>query len=207
MAKIKWARGFSPLFERRFKNIKGTLMKSIQKDLRAWFITFVTHNTRHSERMRKHNVILGKPVIFSESQEIEMTKYILQIKQENNLQILAYNICRDHVHMVLVCEETERDNIVRKIKGKSAYLYKANNNVKEQLTLWAQKYNYMHVENEEILINMCEYVIDNRIKHNLSSNKGLQPLLGEMLCTIEEAFSQVEGQGAKAPCLSEYVLK
>lgn len=177
-------------------------MKNIQKDLRAWFITFVTHNTRRSERMRKHNIMLGKPIIFSESQEIEITKYILQIKQENNLKILSYNICRDHIHMILVCENAERDNIIRKIKSKSTYLYKINNNIEEQLTLWAQKYNYMHIEGDEILEKMYNYIVNNRIKHNLSSNKGFQPLVSQMLCTVEEAFSQVERQGAKAPCLS-----
>lgn len=178
-------------------------MKNIQKDLRAWFITFVTHNTRRSERMRKNNIMLCESVIFSESQEMEITKYILQVKNENSLKILAYNICQDHVHLILVCENAERNNIVRKIKSKSTYLYKVNNNIKEQLTLWAQKYNYMHVENDEALVNMCEYVINNRTKHNLFANKGLQPLVCDMLCTIKEAFFQVKGQGAKSPCLNE----
>lgn len=160
------------------------------KDLKVWFITFVTHNTRCSERMRKNNVRLGEPVIFSDLQEIEITKYFLQIKKENDLRILAYNICREHVHMILVCEDKERDNIVRKIKSKSTYLYKKNNNMLEPFHLWAQKYNYRHVGQDETLENMYHYVMNNRIKHNLPQNKGFKPLVTKMLCTIEEAFSQ-----------------
>ena len=164
--------------------------KTTQKDLRAWFITFVTHNTRYSERMHKNNVRLGTPVIFSENQEIEITKYILQIKHENYLKILAYNICKNHVHMILVCEEYERDNIIRKIKSKSTYLYKINHNIIEELHIWAQKYNYKYVEQDKTLENMYDYINNNRIKHNLAPNKGFKPLVREMTCTIEEAFSQ-----------------
>jgi len=161
---------------------------SNQKNLKAWFITFVTHNTRCSERMRKHNVQLGTPTIFSEQQELEITKYILQIKQENNLKILAYNICRDHVHMILICEETERDNIICKIKGKSTYLFKLNNNIYENLHLWAQKYDYKYIEQDESLENIYSYVVNNRLKHGLTENKGLKPLVYDMVCTIEESF-------------------
>jgi len=163
-----------------------------KKDLRAWLITFVTHNTRCSERMRKHNIKLGTPVIFSTEQEIEITKWILQIKQENNLKILAYNICRDHLHMILVCEEVERDNIIRKIKSKSTYLYKINHKISKELHIWAQKYNYKHIKNDEALEDMYNYVINNRIKHELPPNKGFKPLVDNLLCTAEEAFSQNE---------------
>lgn len=179
--------------------------KTITKELKSWFITFVTHNTRCSERMRKNNVKLGTPVIFSENEEIEITKYILQIKQENNLKILAYNICRDHVHMILVCEESERDKIIRKLKGKSTQLFKQNHNITEELHLWAQKYNHKYVERNKTFENMYTYIVNNRIKHQLAQNKGLQPLVCGITCTIEEAFSQEQylQQGTKVPCLEE----
>lgn len=167
-----------------------TETKTTQKDLKPWFITFVTHNTRISERMRKHNVKLGVPVILSANQEVEITKYILQIKQENDLKILAYNICRDHVHLILVCEDAERDNIIRKIKSKSTYLYKKNHKLSGELHIWAQKYNHKFIEQDETLENMYNYVVNNRIKHNLPSNKGFKPLVCRMISTVEEAFSQ-----------------
>ena len=109
---------------------------------RAYHITFVTHNSRVSERMMEFGVKVGEPVILNDEKEVEITRYIAQIVKEDRLRIVAYNICRDHVHMVLVCAEEQRDNIVRKLKGKSTQLYKQNHNISGKFSLWAQKYSY-----------------------------------------------------------------
>jgi len=68
----------------------------------------------------------------NESQEVTVTRSIAEIVREDKLRILAYNICRDHVHLALVCEERDRDNIVRKLKGKSAQKYKETYRIEEE---------------------------------------------------------------------------
>ncbi len=62
----------------------------------------------------------GEPVWLSEKEEIVVTKTIAEIAENDNLNIIAYNICSDYVHILLVCEEENLPKIVQKIKSMSA---------------------------------------------------------------------------------------
>ncbi len=106
----------------------------IQKLL--YHITWVTHNSRVSERMKKYSKNKGlQPLVLNIKQEIEITSYISKIVNEDGLKITAYNICADHIHLILFSDEIKRDNIVRKLKGKSTQLYKENRNINDQFSL------------------------------------------------------------------------
>lgn len=157
-------------------------------NLSIYHITWVTHNSRVSERMVVFGILGENPLILSGDEEIEITKYILQIVRGDNLKVINYNICRDHVHLLLACQEKKRDNIVRKLKGKSTQLYKENHNLKEEFHLWAQKYSCTYIEKDEHLENAIEYIKNNRKKHNLPENKRLKSLIAKMVTPYEEIF-------------------
>ena len=74
--------------------------------------------------------------------------------------MMAYNICRDHVHLLLVCEKVELPNIIRKLKGKSSQKLKEYHQIdkKEKFTLWAQKYGTKEIESEKQLWSTIEYI-------------------------------------------------
>lgn len=157
-------------------------------------VTWVTHNTRMSERMVEHGVVLGEPVIFSQKVEVLITKFILDIVVEDNLKVLAYNICRDHIHIILVCSPKRLTNIVRKLKGKSTQLLKNYLHIPkdEVFILWAQKFHRRTIDDHNYLQNALYYISSNREKHGLKPNKGLQPLVHLMLCDFESAFCNEE---------------
>ncbi|MCB0703585.1 MAG: N-6 DNA methylase, partial [Ignavibacteriae bacterium] len=215
-----------------------------EKQKKAFHITWVTHNSRTSQRMMEYKVSKGNGVWLTDEMEVEITKTIIQIVEEDKLNVMAYNICGDHVHILLVCEEDEIPNIVRKMKSKSAIvcnkliyatrelapLQKEGADDKgtssfdtsgldqnkgtsslvtdgdEQLQgsgtnkkgkklynpLWAQKYSKTYIEDEEKLYNTITYIANNRTKHNLPLNKGLQPLVTErqhpLYCSYDYAF-------------------
>src|SRR5690606_14646013 len=114
--------------------------------------------------------------------EILVTKEIADIVKEDNLNVMAYNICGDHIHMLLVCEPDELSNIVRKVKGRSSQKLKEHLGVpkEEKFTLWAQKFNRKPITDRDGLANVQQYIFHNREKHNLPpldpEDKGLQPL-------------------------------
>lgn len=84
-----------------------------ESDKRAWHVTCATHNSRYSQRMFDNYVKLGTPVWLSEKEELIVTETIAEIAAKDKLNILAYNICGDHMHILLVCEKAElqwRDN-------------------------------------------------------------------------------------------------
>jgi type I restriction-modification system DNA methylase subunit len=91
-----------------------------KKEKKIWHVTTATHNSRYSQRMFDNFVKAGEPVWLSEKEEIIVTETISEIADNDKLNIVAYNICGDHAHLVLVCEEEELQKIVQKIKSMSA---------------------------------------------------------------------------------------
>ena len=100
-----------------------------EKDKKAFHITTATHDSRTSERMIKYKVRerrdhgtrpLADPEWLSVEEELIVTKLVSEIVIEDQLNVMAYNICEDHMHLLLVCEEEEVQRIMQKIKSKTA---------------------------------------------------------------------------------------
>lgn len=144
---------------------------------KPFFITWVTHNSRISQRMIDYKIKKGEPVFFNNEQEIEITRYIFSIVKEKEIKVITYNICRDHIHIIIVCKYSELDSIVRILKGKTTFLYKKNNNISEPIKIWAQKYNCSFIETEEKLYNSIRYIKNNRKKHNLTESYEIEQLV------------------------------
>ena len=125
-------------------------------------------------------------LVLNTNMELEITSHIKRIVIEDKINLLAYNICHDHIHIILVCEEENREKIIRKLKGKSAQYFKKNHNIKKTFNLWAQKYNSRCIETEEQLASAYDYVINNRMKHGLPENPDLERTIEEMLTPYDE---------------------
>lgn len=162
-----------------------------KKHKQAFHVTWVSHNARTSQRMIEYKIKKGEGIWLDEELEMVVAKALAEMITEDKLNVMTFNICGDHVHMLLVCEPEELQNIVRKLKGKSAQKTKEHLNVPKEETfhLWAQKFNRKALEDEEDLANVYSYITDNRIKHNLPINKGLQPLVSEVCVDYEQAFA------------------
>ena len=178
-----------------------------QKRLQAYHITWVTHNSRVSERMIEHEAVikylrinkglqpLAQPLEMDEEMEGDVLTLLCDVVKEKGFRVLALNICRDHLHCVLVCEESERDTIVQQMKGKTTFLYKKTHNISDEFHLWAQKYHYNLIESEQELSTVMRYVEQNRLKHGLSEGKGLKPLVQKAITPIERAFEPITTGG------------
>jgi len=90
------------------------------KEKQAWHITTATYNSRYSQRMFDNHVKLGEAVWLDEEEEIIVTKTIADIVEKDKLNVVEYNICGDHIHLLLVCEKSEVPKILQKIKSMSA---------------------------------------------------------------------------------------
>ena len=194
-------RGCNPLFNwhTEFPNIFR------KKDKRAWHITTATHNSRTSQRMWDLKIEPGEAVWLNEQKEVIVTRAILEIVKEYNLNVLAYNICGDHMHMMLVCEKKEINEIVAKIKGRSSYVLNRGVNPSGQkaapkyadgtrIPTWTRKFNTSFINSDEKFKNTIEYIRNNRNKHELPENNELLSLINEMTCTREHAF-RIEYKG------------
>lgn len=147
-------------------------------------VTMVTHNSRTSERMKKLGIKGGKPVVFSELEEIDLVRNFTNIVRKNNYKIINFNVCKDHVHFILYCTIENLEKIVCILKTVTSKKYKKT----KKINLWAQKFNRKVIENDEQLAYVMEYITYNRIKHNLPENEKLQRLIEKMLTPYEELF-------------------
>jgi len=187
-----------------------------EKKKQAWHITTATHNSRYSQRMFDYHINVGEAIWLNDDDAIVITKAISEIVKDNKekneeIYLLAYNICGDHMHMLLVCEEKEVSKIVGKIKGKSSLLYHrsigstptrgrvplsggddASSSVRldgeNSVPLWTQKFGNSRIDSEEYLLNAMDYIRTNRIKHELPENVELENIINGMLTTTEHAF-------------------
>jgi len=143
---------------------------------RLWFVTFVTHNSRVSERMVDCGVETKEPLIFGLKDQILMAEKITEVCKIHEIPIVTWNVLRDHVHMLIGARsETELDESVQKIKGGSARAYREATGMGKGGHVWAQKFNRKAISGEEELNNVYNYIKENHLKH-AAQDKGLQPL-------------------------------
>ena len=175
-----------------------------KKEKKIWHITTATHNSRYSQRMFDYQVKMGEAVWLDDEDEIIITKTIAEIVKESKLDnngiypidILEYNICGDHMHLLLVCEEEELTKIVGKIKGQTARERNRNKGInplvrqngEKAVSLWTQKYNKSEIRVENYLNNAIEYIRNNRVKHELPKSKEIEKIKNEFLCSVEHAL-------------------
>jgi REP element-mobilizing transposase RayT len=193
-------RGLSPLFNREGENSN------------LWFVTFVTHNSRVSERMVTYGVKVGEPLIFSAEDQIFIAGKISEAAKRYGIAIAAFNVLPDHVHMVVVAAtEKELNEHIRKIKGFSSHEFQRSRNWEKGQSVWAQKFNRQLIEDENALTEILDYVLNNHIKHTerwgetlISTwetglpDKGLKPL-AEIVCdgcvSLEDIFTHPRTRG------------
>ena len=95
----------------------------------AYHITTAIHDSRTSQRMidyrareRRFDGEKPLPDVNYMSKEIEelIAVTVSEIVNEEKLTITAFNLCRDHMHILLVCAEDEVPKIMHKLKGRTA---------------------------------------------------------------------------------------
>ncbi len=199
---FNWQNEFPQIFRRKKK--------------KAWHITTATHNSRYSQRMFDNYVKLGEAEWLDDKDSIIVTVTVRDIALEDNLNVVEYNVCGDHLHMLLVCEEEELTKIVGKIKSVTAKirnrkrgyttatdagtracpLSDTNDEVetdrrgKTQHSLWKQKFRKSEIKDDEYLSNRINYIRNNRKKHELPEIKEIEKLKKEFLYNAEHAMRE-----------------
>ncbi|NCQ12117.1 MAG: N-6 DNA methylase [Bacteroidetes bacterium] len=100
-----------------------------EKSKQAYHITTALHDSRTSQRMIDYKVRQKRDLgtnpypnytKLTAPEELLITQTVAEIVAEDELNVLVYNICGDHMHLLLVCEAEEQSSIVQKIKAITA---------------------------------------------------------------------------------------
>ena len=178
-----------------------------EKNKFPFHITTSLHDSRTSERMikyqareRRFNGTKPDPEVFPMTKEEEelIATTVAEIAKEDNLNIAAFNLCWDHMHILLVCEEEEVPKIMHKIKGRTA---RACNVLRNKginpldalrkdgsIPFWTQKYGCKPITSDDQFWNTYNYIENNKIKHNLPKNPKLEKIILGFVKTYEDCF-------------------
>jgi REP element-mobilizing transposase RayT len=178
-----------------------------EKNKFPFHITTSLHDSRTSERMikyqareRRFNGTKPDPEVFPMTKEEEelIATTVADIAKEDNLNIAAFNLCWDHMHILLVCEEEEVPKIMHKIKGRTA---RACNVLRNKginpldalrkdgsIPFWTQKYGCKPITSDDQFWNTYNYIENNKVKHNLTKNPKLEKIILGFVKTYEDCF-------------------
>ncbi|MDD3877267.1 MAG: Eco57I restriction-modification methylase domain-containing protein [Bacteroidales bacterium] len=159
-----------------------------KKDKKIWHVVFCLFNSRYAHNHIEKTHFTGlvgftHPFLTLKEEEI-LAECLSEVAHEKNLNIIECNICCDHVHAIIACEQEELQNNMRLWKGKSAYLYnrRVNPSVETQQhdenckrpyadgtieRFWAKSYFFKEIDSEKQLEATRLYIRNNRIKHGL----------------------------------------
>ena len=178
--------------------------------MKAYHITTAIHDSRTSARMIKYKVRENREmgtnpypniIYFTKEDDLLITSTIAKIVKKENINLLAYNICADHIHLLLVCDIDDISGIMQKIKGITSRVHgthKRDDNefykgfkplAKNKKPLWQQKYSApKEIRTQEQLQNTINYIEKNRSKHELPQHsREINNIIDAMCCDFETA--------------------
>jgi REP element-mobilizing transposase RayT len=153
-----WEKEFPQVFKKRAKEL--------------YFVTFVTHNSRISERMVQFNspyfIENLQPFILNAAERNYVAESINELIEKHSLEVISLNILPDHVHLIIAAaDENDLDEKVRKLKGGTSFSLNRKLGIqKNENKVWAQKYHWKLIENDTMLSNIKEYIETNHYKHS-----------------------------------------
>ncbi|GEM_PF-1809922 len=168
-----------------------------------WHVTFVTYFSRITERMLECRVKFKDGVCLDSDGELIVTKSIAQTVLADNLLLYAFNICFDHVHLVMEINRSELPSVIGKIKSISSRTYniaigmtvpglypfdkETSSKQKHGMTqnhLWARKFHVVPILSNRQLGKTINYVRNNRKKHGLEESQELQKTIDSFINVV-----------------------
>lgn len=184
--------------------------KEFKPQKEYFHITASLHDSRTSKRMiefsarqRRFGGQKPKAVVLplKRSDEELIATTVEDLVNEFDLSIPAFNLCWDHMHLILYCTAEEVPVIMHKIKGRTARecnklrdpkginlstginprgrdFPRGRTVLKDKSTpFWSQKFYCKPITSELQLKNTINYIVNNKIKHGLPENKELEKII------------------------------
>ncbi len=162
-------------------------MAKIQIDISFYMITWVTYNSRLSERMvtiLPKKFIKGMtPFVFSKVDQLFIAQKLSEAITKYSLPTVTYNVLPDHVHMIVAINSSkELETKIGNLKGFTSFVYKKK--VEMNCNVWAQKFNRQLINTDHYLSNAINYIDNNHIKHEATWGKN-------NICGFSKEFKEI----------------
>ncbi len=206
---------FITLNGKRSRNMNKKIIKpsSNRTDVNfyPYHIVASIHDSRTSQRMveyevRKRRFNGTKPtaeiIYLTKEEERLIAQCVMELCDELNLRIAAFNLCLDHMHILLVCREHEVSKIMHRIKGRTAKLcneFRAQQRPKGinptgsvlkdgSTPFWSRKFYFKPILSQDQYWNTLNYIENNKVKHNLPKHLEMELIIQQFVLTFENCF-------------------
>ena len=118
-------------------------------------------------------------VRLSAIEQVAVAQSIRNTIREHSLDVAAFTVCEDHVHVLLACEGTRLQSSVKLLKGCSARFVRSRYPDSHATTkhLWGKHFYALEIDSPRYLENVIRYIHGNRERHGLPYNEELEGLL------------------------------
>lgn len=137
-----------------------------------YLVTFVTHNSRISDRMITYcdpNFIKGlTPFLLLDDDYLKMIDLVANAITKYNISTIAFTVIPDHAHLLIdVKNEKDLNEQIRKLKGFTSYQFQRHKQwSKRENHVWAQKFHRIKVPSEpNNVARVVNYITNNTNKH------------------------------------------
>ena len=161
--------------------------------------------------MIKYRVDKGPPLLLDLDKEIYLTKLICDVFKTCNYKCISYNICRDHIHLIIVCHQENLPRIIQRIKSETSRKFNKkylsagpmSDNSNHARSLWSQKFFRVELNkytianlskipgylyNDSHLEKAMRYIYHNRKKHGLPDSEVLSKITDSFTVSVDFAF-------------------
>ena len=145
--------------------------------MNLYHITWATYCSRQPRKTRKR---LSMPAVrLSAIEQVAVAQSIRNTIREHSLDVAAFTVCEDHVHVLLACEATRLQSSVKLLKGCSARFVRSRYPDSHATTkhLWGRHFYALEIDSPRYLENVTRYIHGNRERHGLPYNEELEGLL------------------------------
>lgn len=138
------------------------------------FLTWVTHNSRYSEKMKLLKIPKKEWYCFEIQDRILIYTLIYEKLESEWIHEYTLNVLSDHVHLVLTYEEEELSTLIQKIKWFVSFQYSrkkeySNSGDGRQNQIWAKWYSKTYLDTQEHYQKAIKYTLENHNKHEIPS--------------------------------------
>ncbi len=142
--------------------------------LKQYFITWVTHNSRYSERMKLYKVEKNEWYFLEFEDRVLMYKLISQKIENKWIKNFTLNVLSDHIHLIIMYDDEKLSKFIWEIKWWVSFEYLRLKKISKLWDwkwnkIWAKWFSKTFLNNDEHYEKAINYTLENHIKHEIES--------------------------------------
>lgn len=138
------------------------------------FITWVTHNSRYNEKMKLLKIEKSEWYFLDTEDRIFIYNLIFDKLNDEWIKDFTLNVLSDHVHLLLMYEENDLSELIRKIEWFVSFKYSREKQFWiewewRKNKIWARWYSKTYLDTQEHYEKAIEYTENNHEKHEIKN--------------------------------------